>query len=56
VVRAEKIVVMQQGRVVEQGNHETLAKSADGLYARLNNLQAPVPPTRVRKSQSKQVL
>ena len=41
VVRAEKIVVMQQGRVVEQGNHETLAVSGDGLYARLNNLQRP---------------
>jgi ATP-binding cassette subfamily B protein len=41
VVRADKIVVMQQGRVVEEGNHETLAKLADGLYARLNNLQRP---------------
>lgn len=39
VVRADKIVVMQQGRVVEEGNHETLAKVSDGLYARLNNLQ-----------------
>ena len=41
VVRAEKIVVMQQGRVVEEGNHETLAGARDGLYARLNNLQRP---------------
>ncbi|NKM44877.1 ATP-binding cassette domain-containing protein [Rhizobium leguminosarum bv. viciae] len=41
VVRADKIVVMQQGRVVEEGNHETLAKVSDGLYARLNNLQRP---------------
>jgi len=41
VVRADKIVVMQQGRVVEEGNHETLAKVHDGLYARLNNLQRP---------------
>jgi ABC-type multidrug transport system fused ATPase/permease subunit len=41
VVRADKIVVMQQGRVVEEGNHETLAKRIDGLYARLNNLQRP---------------
>ncbi|PKA43977.1 ABC transporter ATP-binding protein [Rhizobium sullae] len=41
VVRADKIVVMQQGRVVEEGNHETLAKLNDGLYARLNNLQRP---------------
>lgn len=41
VVRADKIVVMQQGRVVEQGNHQTLAQVSDGLYARLNNLQRP---------------
>jgi ATP-binding cassette subfamily B protein len=41
VVRADKIVVMQQGRIVEEGNHETLAKVSDGLYARLNNLQRP---------------
>jgi ATP-binding cassette subfamily B protein len=41
VVRAEKIVVMQQGRIVEEGNHETLAQAPDGLYARLNNLQRP---------------
>ena len=41
IVRADKIVVMQQGRVVEEGNHETLAKLEDGLYARLNNLQRP---------------
>ncbi|OCJ15208.1 ABC transporter ATP-binding protein [Rhizobium sp. AC44/96] len=41
VVRADKIVVMQQGRVVEEGNHEALAQRRDGLYARLNNLQRP---------------
>ncbi|WP_420493361.1 ABC transporter ATP-binding protein [Rhizobium etli] len=41
VMRADKMVVMQQGRVVEEGNHETLAKRTDGLYARLNNLQRP---------------
>jgi len=41
VVRADKIIVMQQGCVVEEGNHETLAKVSDGLYARLNNLQRP---------------
>lgn len=41
VVRADKIIVMQQGRVVEEGNHETLAKVSNGLYARLNNLQRP---------------
>jgi ATP-binding cassette subfamily B protein len=49
VVRAEKIVVMQQGRVVEQGNHETLAVASDGLYARLNNLQRPAAVGSSRK-------
>ncbi|KKX31650.1 ABC transporter ATP-binding protein [Rhizobium sp. LC145] len=41
VVKADKIVVMHEGRVMEEGTHETLAKRKDGLYARLNNLQAP---------------
>ena len=42
VVKADKIIVMQDGRVVEEGNHETLAQREGGLYARLNNLQAPI--------------
>lgn len=41
IVNADKIVVMQEGTVVEEGTHESLATRADGLYARLNNLQAP---------------
>ncbi|SFA91759.1 ATP-binding cassette, subfamily B [Rhizobium sp. NFR07] len=41
VVNADKIVVMQDGRVVEEGTHEDLARRKQGLYARLNNLQAP---------------
>ncbi|NTF30611.1 ABC transporter ATP-binding protein [Rhizobium skierniewicense] len=40
VVKADKIVVMNEGLVVEEGAHETLARREDGLYARLNNLQA----------------
>jgi ATP-binding cassette subfamily B protein len=42
VVRAHKIIVMQDGRVAEEGTHEALAGREDGLYARLHNLQAPV--------------
>ena len=40
VVKADKIVVMNEGLVVEEGVHDTLARQEDGLYARLNNLQA----------------
>ena len=44
VVNADKIVVMHEGRVVEEGTHEALAQRKNGLYARLNNLhQAPEP-------------
>lgn len=49
VVRAEKIIVMQNGRVVEEGNHETLAEADNGLYARLNNLQRPAVSGNSRK-------
>jgi ATP-binding cassette, subfamily B, bacterial MsbA len=40
VMKADKIVVMQSGRVVEEGTHESLALRPSGLYARLHNLQA----------------
>ncbi len=43
VVRADKIVVMQQGRVIEEGTHDSLTKIENGLYARLNDLQRPLP-------------
>lgn len=41
VVKADKIIVMHEGRAVEEGTHEELAQRPDGLYARLNNLQSP---------------
>lgn len=39
VVKADRIVVMQDGRIVEQGSHEVLARQKGGLYARLNQMQ-----------------
>ncbi|WEX87165.1 ABC transporter ATP-binding protein/permease [Sinorhizobium garamanticum] len=39
VVNADKIVVMKEGMVVEEGTHEELAHRPGGLYARLHNLQ-----------------
>jgi ATP-binding cassette subfamily B protein len=36
--QADRIVVMDAGRIVEQGTHAVLSK-ADGLYARLARLQ-----------------
>ena len=35
IARADRIVVMQAGRVVEIGNHADLSANKDGLYARL---------------------
>ena len=43
VLRADRIVVMEEGRVVEEGRHaELLARG--GLYARLARLQFEVEP------------
>jgi ATP-binding cassette subfamily B protein len=38
VQKADRIVVIDHGRIVEQGNHETLV-AANGIYARLAALQ-----------------
>jgi ATP-binding cassette subfamily B protein len=42
VRQADRIVVMDKGRIVEQGTHETLGR-AGGLYARLASLQFDDP-------------
>jgi ATP-binding cassette subfamily B protein len=38
VQKADRIIVMEQGRVVAEGTHDTLVVE-DGLYARLAALQ-----------------
>ncbi len=35
---ADRIIVMSEGRIVEEGNHESLSR-AGGLYARLARMQ-----------------
>ncbi len=47
VVNADKIIVMKDGLVVEEGTHEDLSRRQDGLYARLHNLQGKVPQASV---------
>jgi len=38
VLSCDRILVLDQGRIVEQGNHDALV-ARDGLYARLAKLQ-----------------
>ena len=37
--KADRILVMDRGRIVEEGNHQSLAARKDGVYARLATLQ-----------------
>jgi ATP-binding cassette subfamily B protein len=39
VLKADRILVMDHGRIVEEGTHQSLATRRDGLYARLAELQ-----------------
>lgn len=39
VINADKIVVLEQGRVVEEGTHRALLADASGIYARFYRLQ-----------------
>ena len=39
IKKADHIIVLEKGQVVEQGNHKELCKNCGGLYAKLLNLQ-----------------
>ncbi len=41
IVNADKIVVMEAGRVVEEGRHDDLVARPSGIYARFYSLQGP---------------
>ena len=43
VRRADQIVVLDQGRMVERGTHAELSENPDGLYHRLSTLQFQNP-------------
>ena len=43
IEKADNIIVLDEGKIVEQGNHETLIKN-DGLYSNLHKIQFPVNP------------
>jgi ATP-binding cassette, subfamily B, bacterial HlyB/CyaB len=46
---ANRIIVMDKGRIVEQGAHDALLNQADGLYARLWAMQSGVAPDSSRR-------
>jgi ATP-binding cassette, subfamily B, bacterial len=39
VLKADRILVMENGRIVEEGTHQSLTRNTAGLYARLAKLQ-----------------
>jgi ABC-type multidrug transport system fused ATPase/permease subunit len=39
VIKADWVLVLNEGRLVEQGTHQSLLTKRDGLYARLYELQ-----------------
>jgi ATP-binding cassette subfamily B protein len=43
VQKADRIIVMEQGRIIEEGNHQALMQR-DGLYAKLARMQFHIEP------------
>lgn len=50
---ADRIIVMQGGQIVESGTHEELAGTRDGLYSRLQKMNAG-PAERPKRAQAQQ--
>jgi ABC-type multidrug transport system fused ATPase/permease subunit len=50
VRRADAIVVLEEGRVVEYGRHDDLLERPDGVYARLYGLQLFEQPPAVARA------
>ena len=51
VMRADQIIVVEKGRIVETGKHQELLDRPHSVYAKLYSLQAierPRPPGHVR--------
>ncbi len=59
IVNADKIVVLEDGRVVEQGRHATLIKRRNGIYARFHRAQTSrgtgMPQPTTGKGRSKRI-
>ena len=45
VRQANRIIVMDKGRIVEEGSHDALLQRTDGLYAHLWSMQAGITPS-----------
>ena len=39
ILKADRILVMQEGHIVEEGTHQSLTKREGGIYSRLAKLQ-----------------
>jgi subfamily B ATP-binding cassette protein HlyB/CyaB len=48
VRQCDRIIVMEKGRIIEQGNHDQLIHQ-NGYYAQLHRYQSEVPVLRVVK-------
>jgi ATP-binding cassette subfamily B (MDR/TAP) protein 1 len=61
IIKADNIVVLKKGQVVQQGTHEELLKDKHGSYLALVNAQqldncAPAKQTQISRDHEKQVL